>query len=190
MAQFPEYRHWYIAGHSMGGGDGLPVCRRSPRRDRRPDSAGRLYIRGLSARRHADGLRLAEPERGGTNWTTPKTWWRSRAATTLSSATTAPRKGMPRPPSPPRNSRRRRWKPSCSSSGSGRQPEKPTLSPLQRGLRPGLGRSCAFLWKETVGFCGFLLLYKAGESITIRFAKSSAAWKQGGAVFFIAKSSK
>ena len=51
MAQFPDIQHWYIAGHSMGGG--------------RPAFAGSLSLRRLSACRYPHRLWLPEPECGG-----------------------------------------------------------------------------------------------------------------------------
>ena len=51
IRQFPQIRHWYLAGHSMGGAD----------------PSGRVPLWGLSGRGYSHGLRLVESKCGGSH---------------------------------------------------------------------------------------------------------------------------
>ena len=95
MAQFPDIRHWYIAGHSMGGAMASQFA------SEHPDEVDGLIL--LGAYLYGD----YPPED-----TLTRTWFKLSAATTPSSAITAPRKGICPPQSQQRNSRPRRWRPS------------------------------------------------------------------------------
>ena len=108
--QFPAFQHWYIAGHSMGGAMASQFA------SDHPDQIDGLILMGA----YIYGDYPAEKTLtiyGSLNQsvedilTTQKILWKSRAATTPSSATTAPRRAIFPRQSLPRNSKNRQWRP-------------------------------------------------------------------------------
>ena len=67
IRQFPQIRHWYIAGHSMGGAMASKFASEHPDMVEGADPSGRVPLWGLSGRGYSHGLRLVESKRGGSH---------------------------------------------------------------------------------------------------------------------------
>lgn len=111
IPQFPEIRHWYIAGHSMGGAMASKFA------SEHPDQVDGLILMGAYIYGdYPDETTLtiygSLTKAWKTTLTIRKTLWKSKAAIMLSSEITGRRKGICQPPFPPGNSRSRRWLPS------------------------------------------------------------------------------
>lgn len=104
LAQFPEYQHWYMAGHSMGGAMASQFAADHP------DEVDGLillgaYIYGDYPAEDTLTIYGSLNQSVEDNIDCTENIVEIEGATTLSSATTVPRRGIFLPPFLPRNSR-------------------------------------------------------------------------------------